>query len=281
VTTTYELRTGEPFVRVRHAFDNPSRDHRLRAHFPLPARVGGSHAECAFAVVERGLVAEGGPHEAALATWPSRRFVDAHDPAAGVGLAVVHDGLLEHEVVGDGAELAITLLRAVGWLSRREPHLRPNPAGPALPVPAAQLLGERTADYAVVVHRGDWAAADLHDLAAPVLTPLPMAAMGAGYATRPAAGTAVPRLDLGRAELSALHRTGDGCVELRVFNPHADPVTVHLPAGSRRVDLRGEPDEREVAEGDGVDALVLGPGEIATVVLAAGAVTAAWPPTGA
>ena len=34
--------------------DHHVRDHRLRAHFPLPAEVTGSDAECAFAVVHRG-----------------------------------------------------------------------------------------------------------------------------------------------------------------------------------------------------------------------------------
>ncbi len=273
ITTTYELRAGEAFVRVRHAFANPARDHRLRTHLPLPGPVDGSHAECAYAVVERGLVAEGGPHEPGLATWPSRRFVDAADQRGGVGLAVVHDGLLEHEVVGDGAELAITLLRAVGWLSRREPDLRPNPAGPARPTPGAQLLGERTADYAIVLHRGDWAAARLHAVAARVLTPLPVAAVGPGFGTRPASGAAVPGLDLGRAELAALRRTADGGVELRAFNPGTEPAAVRLPGGTRSVDLRGEPD------GAGPDgALVLRPGAIATLRLPAGAVAAAWPP---
>ena len=62
--TVLELRTGERFLRVRLELDHHVRDHRLRAHFPLPAPVAGSDAECAFAVVHRGLTAEGGPHEA-------------------------------------------------------------------------------------------------------------------------------------------------------------------------------------------------------------------------
>ncbi len=51
VRTTLELRAGERFLRVAHEIDNHARDHRLRAHFPLPATVDGSDAECAFAVV--------------------------------------------------------------------------------------------------------------------------------------------------------------------------------------------------------------------------------------
>ncbi len=112
VRTTLELRPGERFLRVTHEFDNRSRDHRLRAHFPLPAPVAGSDAECAFTVVHRGLTAEGGAHEFGLPTFPSRRFVDASDGTQ--GCALLHDGLLEYEVVDDGRELALTLLRATG-----------------------------------------------------------------------------------------------------------------------------------------------------------------------
>ena len=39
VRTTLELRAGERFLRVAHEIDNQARDHRLRAHFPLPAPV--------------------------------------------------------------------------------------------------------------------------------------------------------------------------------------------------------------------------------------------------
>ncbi len=80
-------------MRVSTRFVNPSRDHRLRVHLPLPRPAATSHAECAFTVVERGLVAEGRADEVGIPTFPSRRFV-----AAG-GLTVVHEGLLEYELV--------------------------------------------------------------------------------------------------------------------------------------------------------------------------------------
>ncbi len=160
--TTYELRTGERFVRVHVALDHRVRDHRLRAHFPLAVPVEGSDAECAFAVVRRGLTAEGGPHEVGLPTFVSRRFVDcsAADDGGGVGLALVHDGLLEYEVVEGGSELALTLVRATGYLSRSEPLLRPNPAGPLDRLEGPQLQTALALDYAVLPHRGDWRAAD-------------------------------------------------------------------------------------------------------------------------
>ena len=121
VTTTLELRADESVVRVHTSFDNPSRDHRLRAHFPLPEPAESSRAECAFTVVERGLTAEGRDEEFPTPTFPSRRFVTAG------GLTVIHEGLLEYELV-DVVELdrvgpratglALTLLRSTGMLSR-------------------------------------------------------------------------------------------------------------------------------------------------------------------
>ena len=77
VATDLELRAGEDVLRVTTSFDNQCRDHRLRAWFPLPAATTRSRAECAFATVERGLEAEGGPGEYGLPTFPSRRFVSA------------------------------------------------------------------------------------------------------------------------------------------------------------------------------------------------------------
>ena len=157
VVTTLELRTGERFLRVHTELDNPCRDHRLRAHFPLPAPVTGSHAECARRR-RPGLTAEGGPNEFGLPTFVSRRFVDASDGSA--GLALVHDGLLEYELLTDdgkqSGELALTLLRATGYLSRLQLSMRASPAGYPYPLEGPQMLGRRSFDYALLPHRGDW-----------------------------------------------------------------------------------------------------------------------------
>jgi alpha-mannosidase len=241
VATTLELRAGEHFLRVAHEIDNRARDHRLRAHFPLPAPVAGSDAECAFAVVHRGLTAEGGLHEFGLPTFPSRRFVDASDDTAGV--ALVHDGLLEYEVVDDGRSIALTLLRAVGYLSRTEPRLRPNPAGPATALEGPQLAGRRRAEYAVLVHPGDWRTADCYGAADAFLVPFERARVVAHTnASRPPSGSAL-RVD--GAEVSAVHRVPGGLV-VRVFRTarEAGAVAIEVagvPARGHVVDLRGRP----------------------------------------
>jgi alpha-mannosidase len=210
---------------VTTRFDNPSRDHRLRAIFPLPERATTSTAECALATVTRGLVAEGGPHERGLATFPSRRFVTAG------GLTVVHDGLLEYELIDGGAALALTLLRATGHLSRPAPAYRPNAAGPDLEVEGPQLLGPLELRYGVAV-----GAADPYALAEDAWLPLEVLdAPGGGDL-----GDTGSLLEVSGAQVSSLRRVG-GLLELRVFNPSDEPAHVAL-AGRRGwlVDLRGE-----------------------------------------
>jgi len=240
VATTLELRADESVVRVRTTFVNPSRDHRLRVHLPLRAPAGTSRAECAFTVVERGLVAEGRPDEFGTPTFPSRRFVTSG------GLTVVHEGLLEYELVdidgdvgqatapGDATArtLALTLLRATGMLSRMGMSTRPMPAGPTTPIEGPQMLGPVEVEYALAV--GD---VDPYALAEDVLVPLATAASFGG-GDRPDSGTA---LTVTGAEVSSVRRDA-GRVEVRVFNPQSDPVRVELPGRSGwLVDLRGRP----------------------------------------
>jgi alpha-mannosidase len=230
VITDLELRAGEPLVRVATRFDNPCRDHRLRAWFALPEPAQHTVAECAFATVRRG-PPEGGPHERPLATYPARRFVTAG------GLTVTHEGLLEYQLEKGGTALALTLLRSTGLLSRPAPAYRPNAAGPALPLDAAQMIGPHRVRYAVAVGPHDpWRLADLAWLPLPVV-----AASGTG--SLPECGS---RLVVRGAEVSALRRVDDA-IEIRVFNPADDAAIVEIPAHAGwLVDLRGQPLERWV-----------------------------------
>jgi mannosylglycerate hydrolase len=237
VRTVLELRAGEAFVRVEVSLDNASRDHRLRAHFPLPSPAAGTRAECAFGTVDRGPEAEGGPTEAPLATYPAQRFVRAG------GLTVVHDAVTEHELVAP-TELAVTLLRATGMLSQVPMVTRPLPAGPLVPTPGAQMLGPVTRRYAVAA--GD---VDPYALADEVLVPLRVAGPAAGRGTTVAEDAGPPPdlppvgagLTVTGAEVSAVTREGDALV-VRVFNPGDEPATVAIE-GRRGwlVDLRGRP----------------------------------------
>ena len=253
VTTVLELRAGEDLVRVQIELDNHGlRDHRLRAHLPLPEPATTSQAECAFAIVERGLVAEGGLTEMPLATYPSRRFVRAG------GLTIVHEGLLEYELVdllpdaSAAQSLAITLLRCTGMLSQGPMATRPLPAGPLTPMEGPQQQGPVTASFAV--HVGD---RDPYELADDAFLPL--------LVTR---GNHGPRAETGQllavsgAEVSAVVREA-GVLHVRLFNPTDAPTHVRIDARQGwLLDLVGRP----LRAFDG--SFELGPWQIATAALA-------------
>jgi len=238
VSTTLTQMADEPFVRVETRFVNPSRDHRLRVHFPLPDPADRSEAECAFAVVDRGLTAEGRPDELGLPTFPSRRFVSAG------GLTVAHEGLLEYELVdiGEGGSeppratgIALTLLRATGMLSRLGMTYRPLPAGPLTPVDGLQMVGKVIeARYALQIR-----CPDPYALADGAFLPLELLhAPGGG--TRPQKGS---ELQVEGAQVSAVRREA-AALEVRVFNPTAAATTVRLPDRSGwLVDLKGRPQQ--------------------------------------
>ena len=261
VRTTLDLVAGERFVRVEAAFTNAHRDHRLRAHFPLPATVTGADAECAFTVLHRGLTHEGNPIEVGLPTYPARRFVDCSDGE--VGLAVIHDGVGEYEVTEGGRELALTLLRTVGFLSREDGQLRPVGAGPPLPVPKAEQLGEFRRSYAVMLHRGTWADAGLYARADEALLPLERAWILTSDGARAAAGS---RLAVEGAEVTAVLREGDA-VLVRLLRAAGTGGRAEVrwdgePVSGWAIDFRGRPLTPVTG---GVD---MRPWEIATLRLA-------------
>jgi alpha-mannosidase len=138
--TRFEQRAGEPFVRIRIGFDNPCDDQRVRVHVPLREPADRSYAEGQFGIVERGLEPEGGYGEVAIPTYPAAAFV-----AAG-GVALLLDHVTEYELAGD--ELALTVLRSTGLISRTQHPWREEPAGPALPIPAAQMHGPHSFSFA-------------------------------------------------------------------------------------------------------------------------------------
>ncbi len=124
--TRFELRAHEPFVRIRIDFDNPCDNQRVRVHVPLREAADRSFAEGQFAVVERGLEVEGGHGEVPVPTYPAHGFVVAG------GIALLLDHVSEYELVCD--ELALTVLRSTGLISRADNPWREENAGPEVVV---------------------------------------------------------------------------------------------------------------------------------------------------
>lgn len=102
---------------------------------------------------------------------PLHRFVSRYTSEAGATL--VSDGLAEYEAFDDGS-IAVTLVRAVGDLSRSTLAERPGHAGWPVSTPAAQTRGPFGARFAVALHgpRSPEQVCATQNLAEDVLLPL-------------------------------------------------------------------------------------------------------------
>jgi alpha-mannosidase len=268
LTTTIELRAGEPFARVAIAFTNPARDHRVRWHLPLPGATGSSFAEGQFAVVQRGLVEEAGHGEVPTPTFPAHGFVHA------AGATVLLDHVTEYELV-DGRELALTILRSTGLISRNDNPFREDPAGPEVPVPGAQLVGPWRFSFGLLPHAGSWDQPVVLRAAEAYRLPFVTAAgtrPASDHGTDPGPGSGAAssglRIDGDGVVLSALRRRGDE-LELRIVARTERPTEATISgrpiAAARDVDLLGRLGAGLPVGADGSLSVKLGAWEIRTV----------------
>jgi len=138
-------------------------------------------------------------------------------------VAALADGVIEYEVV-DGRELAITLLRCVGTISR--PHLvtRPWAAGPDIATPDAQMIGRTETAIAVMpVAKRETLLSAWERFALPL-----RATVAPGGGSQPATGSL---LHVSEAELSSVRRIEDGALEVRVWN--STPRVLDARVGDR------------------------------------------------
>lgn len=243
-------------VEVETVVENRSRDHRLRALFPSGLRVKASHAESAFDVVTRPVEVEQPDEcwiEDAPTYHPQAAFVSVGDGER--GLTIANRGLPEYEVTSDGT-VALTLLRAVGWLARASTAIN-LPAGPHVETPEAQCLRTLTFSYAIAPHAGDWLAGRGHQQAHAHLAPLRAVPVGTQSGDLPRARGF---LDLGADDLvlTALKRSEDGrALVARAYNAAERPVTARVRPGfdwSRAwlADLAESPCAELAADSEGI-----------------------------
>jgi alpha-mannosidase len=155
LVTQARLAPGVARVDLAVRLVNAAADHRLRLLFPTGARTERFVAASTFDAAARTTVRadDAGWIHPAPATFPHQGWVCAN------GLTVAAPGLPEAEVSPEGV-IALTLVRAVGWLSRGDLRTRPVPAGPALPVPGAQCLGSIEAHISLLAGLDPRAARD-------------------------------------------------------------------------------------------------------------------------
>jgi mannosylglycerate hydrolase len=159
IVTRATLYPGVPRTDFQTGVDNRARDHRLRVHFAAPFTVEHGDYDGHFEVVRRPI---GIPDfdqswaEQPRPEVPQRVFTSLSDGEH--GLTVANRGLPEVEALTTrtGSEIALTLLRCVGWLSRDDFATRNGHAGPFMATPGAQTPGKWRFEYSLIPHTSDW-----------------------------------------------------------------------------------------------------------------------------
>lgn len=252
VISTVRLYADQPGLYITTEIDNHAHDHKLSVQFPTGLHVAQAHVDESFMVAERDLHLPDstGWVEDPTPLMHQRTFTDLSDGAR--GLAIINQGLPSVEVTPDGV-IALTLLRAVGWLSRDDLWVRRIAAGPLVPTPGAQCLGPYRYEYAILPHAGDWQQVYqiAHNTNAPVLarranthpgldlremnitrddpslvTPIPW----------PRGGALPPMMSVLQVDpsvlvLSAMRRSDRDTLIVRFYNITREPVTGTVTAG--------------------------------------------------
>ena len=155
------LHADSPIVRCILEIDNQAQDHRLRARFPLNLAGARMVAGTAFGSVARPAVVVDPaqyPLETPARTTPAHRFLAAAHQSR--GLAILVPGFCEYEWTPQG-DCLVTLLRAIGQLSRADLPSRPGHAAWLTDIPLAQCPGTTRVEFALAavtaaeIERGD------------------------------------------------------------------------------------------------------------------------------
>ena len=219
------LDANAPFLRVNVAGENRHQDHRMRLLVASDVPRPEVWADAAFGPVRRVPLAIG-PEESVVEqappTAPLHRYVSLFGRDRGITL--YSDGLAEYESMDDGT-IAITLVRAVGELSRNDLPERPGHAGWPGPTPAAQCVGPFAGEFAVHLHgpRDAATSAAIERIADDVLCPPVGFTLRAALAL-PAPVRGVELAGRGLA-FSAMKESDDGqWLVLRCVNVTDEPV---------------------------------------------------------
>jgi hypothetical protein len=189
IRTRVRLALTSELAQLVVELDNQVDDHRLRLRATVDALSATDRVTALghFALIER-------PVRPAQPQQPWRQQPPGLDHCAGAVRAgeVLLAGRGIHEYEAGVGRLELTLLRAVGWLSRDDIAARPGHAGPALAAPGAQCRGPIRLDLAVGIGGDRDAAFD--EARSFLVPPLLLEPFGVGESQQPraVAGPVVP-----------------------------------------------------------------------------------------
>ncbi len=254
--------------------ENVARDHRLRVLFPTGIPAGEVLVRDLLGLVGRPVEppSQAGWVERPGGLGPQRGLLAVADDR--VGLAVLTEGLPEYEAIPgpQGVTLAVTLLRAVGWLARADLLTREDTVGPPVKTPEAQCPGRHRFRLGLLTYGAGVGPAELLREAEAFRTGLLGVVAGRRAGERPPTGTLLD-IEAPGLVLSALFATPEGLL-VRFYNPGPGEETarLRLPAGYGRAlpaDGLGRPTGPEFRpDADGFVVLPVGPFGLRTFLLA-------------
>lgn len=140
IVTDYTLERNGRGIQAKTTFDNQILDHRLRVLFETNLETSCHYAESVFEAAKRANI-PAKEWENPCDAKHQQTFVNLHTEEA--GLTIANKGLAEYEVLRDGKNtIALTLHRGVRELGDWGVFFTPE----------AQCLGERTAEYEIILH---------------------------------------------------------------------------------------------------------------------------------
>lgn len=150
IKTQIILDAKSPMLKFKTQFENKSDDHLLQVKFTMPNLITTTVSEDSIGLIKRDfdpnyILQKQQPaenfQELKINTAPMQRFVWAQ------GVSILTKGIHEYEIFEKN--LSITLLRAVGMLSKKKLHTRSNPAGPTFETKEAQCRRNLVCEYAI------------------------------------------------------------------------------------------------------------------------------------
>ncbi|MFH7042277.1 hypothetical protein ABT392_08160 [Paucibacter sp. JuS9] len=235
---------GQVAIEASLDWDNQAEDQRSRLLFSLPTLPEHTEADSAFAWLRRASILADYPAAPSRREMPPAVMPSLSALSAGP-VQVVHRAMQEFELLQHQGQawLGLTLLRSVGWLSRRDLVTRGVGAGPDLATPGAQRLGQQRFDFRIASGLEIPALLDKAD----ALRRPPLLLRGHGQAWH-----AAQQFDNSSLRVSALRRAGEE-LELRVWNcSDAEQAPQFAQEGWRPVRADGQPMDRMQVPAHGI-----------------------------
>ena len=258
ISSFITLEQGANRLDIRTVIDNHACDHRIRACFDTSMDTNQVYADGQFDVVERDIIPWEGWENPVL-TERMQSFFELTDGNKGVLIA--SKGLHEYEILAEKRTMALTLMRAVGEVGDWG----------YFPTPKAELQGEITLEYAIILHQGENQAEAYRTARAFSNSPFVLCSVGKHIGVLPLKKSFFA-LEGDYLQISALKRREDqeGGI-LRFYNSsfQEQKAVVSVPASYKRAFLckLNEQEETELKINNGRISLVVAPKKIVTISL--------------